>query len=197
MLHQSRRSTQPGGDRLGHPWSNDHLFTGIPRWGYTGTHPQHHSGQSLTHPTCHVENSGCGQYLTQSTVSSLPRADPTDLPDEVLWLQGEMKVALEQLLMTKATLNSHQRELAWNTDIATCWNETQATEAIKEAEVQCEATIREEGAQCAAIIKEAEAQCAATIRGGRDPLWSCDQGGRSLLCHPSLHLGIIPWGKYA
>ena len=54
-----------------------------------------------------------------------------------------MNVALEQLLMTKATLNSHQRKLVWNADIVTCQNETQAIEAIKEAEVQCAATIRE------------------------------------------------------
>ena len=44
-------------------------------------------------------------------------------------------MALEQLLMTKATLNSHQRELAQNADIAMHQNETQATEAIKEVEV--------------------------------------------------------------
>ena len=36
-----------------------------------------------------------------------PRVDPVNLPDEVLQLQGEMNTALEQLLMTKATLNSH------------------------------------------------------------------------------------------
>ena len=49
-----------------------------------------------------------------------PRANPTDLPNEVLQLQGKMNVALEQLLTAKATLNSCQRELAQNTDIAMC-----------------------------------------------------------------------------
>ena len=77
----------------------------------------------------------CGQHLSQSKVSSPPRADSTCLPNEVVWLQGEMNVALEWLLMTKATLKSCQRELARNASIAMCQNETQATEAIKEAKV--------------------------------------------------------------
>ena len=64
-----------------------------------------------------------------------PRANPADLSGEVLQLQGEMSMALEQLLMTKATMDSHQRELALNTNIAMHQNEAQATEAIKEAEM--------------------------------------------------------------
>ena len=41
--------------------------------------------------------------------------------------------------MTKATMDSHRRELVLKTDIAMCQNEAQATEAIKEAEVHCAA----------------------------------------------------------
>ena len=41
-------------------------------------------------------------------------------------------------------MNSYQRELARNTNITMCQNETQATEAIKEAEVLHMATIREQ-----------------------------------------------------
>ena len=96
-----------------------------------------------------------------SPVHSLgpPRADPADLPDEVLWLQGEMYAALEQLLMTKANLNSCQRELMWNADIATCQNETQAAKAIKEAEVHHVGAIREVVSYCTATIREAETWC--------------------------------------
>ena len=66
-----------------------------------------------------------------------PRANPADLSNEVLWLQGGMNVALEQLLMTKATMDSCQRELALSTDITTWHNEAQAAKAIKEADVHC------------------------------------------------------------
>ena len=72
-----------------------------------------------------------------------------------------MNVGLEWLLTTKATLNSHCRELAQNTKITTCWNEAQTTEAIKEVEVQLEAAIREVETHYEVMVKEAEA-CSAT-----------------------------------
>ena len=73
-------------------------------------------------------------------------------------------MALEELLMTKAVLNSCQRELVWNTNITTCQNETQAAKAIKEAEVQHVAAIREAESQCAATIREVETHCEVTIK---------------------------------
>ena len=90
--------------------------------------------------------------ISPGAVSIPPRASPPGLHDEVLWLQGVMNEALEWLLMTRAILNSHQRELAWNANIARCQNEDLTTKAIKEAEVQHAATIRE----AEATINEAE-----------------------------------------
>ena len=85
--------------------------------------------------------------ISPSPQSQTPsRADPADLTEEVLWLQGEMNVSLEGLHMTKATMDSHWRDQALSANIARCKNEAQATEALKEAEVSY-----------AAMIKEAEA----------------------------------------
>ena len=65
----------------------------------------------------------------------------------MLQLQGEMDTALEQLLTTKATLNSCQRELVHNADITMCTTETQAevwhAAVIREAETHYEVTIKE------------------------------------------------------
>ena len=58
--------------------------------------------------------------------------------------------------MTKATMDSCWRELALNTNIARCQNETQAIEAIKEAKKHR----KEVEVHCAATIKEVEAHCA-------------------------------------
>ena len=52
-------------------------------------------------------------------------------------------MAMEWLLMTKATMDSHQRDLVLNTNITRCKNEAWAIEAIKEVEVYCTATIKE------------------------------------------------------
>ena len=75
-----------------------------------------------------------------------------------------MNTALEQLLTTKATLNSCQRELAQNANSGMHQNENQATEAIKEAEGQYVATIREAESHCAAMIREVETHCEVTIK---------------------------------
>ena len=85
-----------------------------------------------------------------------PQASPADLWDEVLWLQGEMNMTLEWLLMTKATMDSYQRKLVLNANITMCQNETQAAEAIKEAEMHW----KEAEVCCAAMIKDVEACCA-------------------------------------
>ena len=99
--------------------------------------------------------------ISPGTQAQLPsRTSPTGLPDEVCWLQGVMNEALEQLFMTRAVLNSHQRELAQNANIARCQNENQAAESIKEAEVWHAATIRE----AEAAIKEGETHQKITIK---------------------------------
>ena len=168
---------------------------------------RHHLGEAM--PECIANNVQVSHSPSLPTISKLwmwpasppvyslepPRTNPTCLPNEVLWLQREMNAALEWLPMTKATLNSHQRELAWNVDVTMCQNETQATKAIKEAEVQCVATVREAEAQCAAMIREAETHFTAAIKEaethytamireaethqravflGGSPHWSCD-----------------------
>ena len=48
----------------------------------------------------------------------LARASPSNIPQEVAWLQKEMNVALGQLLTMKATLDSHQSELERDLDSA-------------------------------------------------------------------------------
>ena len=61
-----------------------------------------------------------------------------------------MNMVLEQLLMIKATMDSFQRNLVLNANIASQKNEAQATEALKQVEVHYAAMIKEVEA-CQAI----------------------------------------------
>ena len=117
--------------------------------------------RSVTHPP-HLPYQKLWMWSASPPVHRLkpPRANATHLSNEVLWLQGEMNVALEQLFTTKATLNSCQRELVQNAKIATCWNEAQTTRAIKEAEVRCAAEIREAETHYEVVVQQAEAHSA-------------------------------------
>ena len=65
-----------------------------------------------------------------------------------------MNMALEQLLTTRATMDSYGKEL----------NEAQATEGIKEAKVSHAAKVKEAKVHHATTIKEAKAQHTTTIK---------------------------------
>ena len=67
-----------------------------------------------------------------------------------------MNEALEQLLRTRAILNSCQGKLAWNANIGRCQNEDQAAKATKEVEVWHVATIKNAETHYEVTLKEAE-----------------------------------------
>ena len=104
-------------------------------------------------PVYCAKNSGGGHHLPNSTVSASLQGQSSWLSDEVLCLQGEMNVSLKRLLMTKATMDSCQRQLIQSANIAMHQNEAQATKAIKEAKMHW----KEVDVYCAAVIKEVEA----------------------------------------
>ena len=104
---------------------------------------------SVTHHLCLL----CQKYWRQPASPPFhglrlpPRVGPANLPDEVLWLQVLMNVALEQLPTSRASIDSHHRELVLNTKLNMWKNEAKAMEAIKEAEVS-HATMKEAGICC-------------------------------------------------
>ena len=65
-----------------------------------------------------------------------------------------MNTALEQLLTTRATMDSHHREQELNTKLTMCMNEGQTIEAIKESEVSYAAKIKEAEVCRVTAIKE-------------------------------------------
>ena len=67
--------------------------------------------------------------------------DTGALYDEVLCLQGEMNMAMGQLLMTRASMDAHHRKQVSHTEATFCKNIAQTTEAIWEAKAQCTSTV--------------------------------------------------------
>ena len=115
---------------------------------------------SVTYHPCQP----CWKHLPHPTAPGSPSVSPARLPDEVLWLQGQMNMALEWLLTTKATIDSHCRELELNAKLAVCMNEAQAVKAIKETEVVHASATKEAKVHHAAMTKEAKVHHAAMIR---------------------------------
>ena len=80
-----------------------------------------------------------------------------------------MNAALEQLLATRATMDSHCRELELNTKLAIHMNEAQAIEAIKETEINHTAEIKEAEVCHANTIKEAKLHHTTRIKEAEVP----------------------------
>ena len=85
------------------------------------------------------------------------------LPEEVILLQEEINSAMGCLLMTRASIDTHQRKQVSDFKMAICQNKPEATEAIREAKGHWGAAIREAETQHATTIREAEAHCTTTI----------------------------------
>ena len=126
-----------------HPCPNGKPYSGVPSGSHTRRCTQYHSYQPLNiSANCAKIKEGAGTFPIPQLQAS-PRAVPAGLPEEVLQLQGQMNAALEQLLTTRATMDSHHRELELNAKLAMHMNKVQAAEAIKEAKVSHMAEVKE------------------------------------------------------
>ena len=79
-------------------------------------------------------------------------------------LQKEVNKALEHLLMTRSSLDANWRKQVSDFEMALCQNESEATEAIREAEGFCGSTIREAEACCTTLTRKVEAQHTTHVR---------------------------------
>ena len=113
-----------------------------------------------------------------ASISPIPQTQvplmvvPANLTEEVLWLQGQMNAAREQLLTTRATMDSHHREMELNAKLIIHMNVAQAIKAIRrlsrgdqggwggphnwDAKVCHATTIKDSKLHCTTRIKEAE-----------------------------------------
>ena len=90
--------------------------------------------------------------------------DMGTIPKEVILLQEEMNRTMGHLLMTRSSLDAHQRKQVSDFETTLSQNKAKATEAIRDAKAYCKAAIREAEACCTTHSREAEAYHATHIR---------------------------------
>ena len=83
---------------------------------------------------------------------------------DVTQLQEEANKALGHLLVTRSSINTHQRKQLSDFGLALCQNESENTEAIKEVKALCACTIRDAETCLGALISEAKVQYATCIK---------------------------------
>ena len=93
-----------------------------------------------------------------------PRCSSETPSSDVTWLQEEANKALGHLLMTRSSINAHQKKQVSDFGMALCQNESEITEAIKEAKALCAHTIRDAEVHQAVLISKAKLWYAACIK---------------------------------
>ena len=83
---------------------------------------------------------------------------------DVTKLQKEANKALGHILVTRSSINTHQRKQISDFGMALCQNASEITKAIKEVKALCAHTIRDTEAHQAALISKAKVQHAACIK---------------------------------
>ena len=90
--------------------------------------------------------------VTSRSRSITPLADATELCENA-------NKALEELLTTKASIDTHRQRAIWELGMELHQNESQVTESIKEAKVVCSQVTLDAPPLCFATVKEAKAIC--------------------------------------
>ena len=84
-------------------------------------------------------------------------------PVDPMELQGNANKALKELLTTKASIDTHRWRAIWELGMELHWNESQATESIKEAKAVCSCTNLDVKTACSVVVKEAKSTQACII----------------------------------
>ena len=78
-----------------------------------------------------------------------------------LWANANK--ALEDLLTTKVSIDTHRQRDIWELCIELCWNESQAAESIKEAKAVCSWATLDAQTTCSWLTLDAKTNCSRVI----------------------------------
>ena len=110
-----------------------------------------------------------------SPIATVSRSGSITPPSDTMELWENANKALEELLTTKASIDTHRQRAIWELGMELCQNGSQVTESIKEVKAvyswaildvktACSVTVKEAKTAQACIIQEAEAACSTAIR---------------------------------
>ena len=94
-----------------------------------------------------------------SPIAVTTRSRSITPPRDTAELWENANKVLEELLATKASIDTCMQRAVWELGMELCWNESKATESIKEARAICSWVTSDAKALCFATIKEAKAIC--------------------------------------
>ena len=95
-----------------------------------------------------------------ATISSTRSITP---PVDKVELQANANKALQDLLTTKASIDTHRQRAIWELGIVLSQNESQAAESIKETKATCSQVTLDAQTTCSLLTLEAKTNCSQVI----------------------------------
>ena len=98
-----------------------------------------------------------------SPIAAISRTRSVTPPVDALELWANAHKALEDLLATKASIDTHRWKAIWELGIVLCQNESQAAESIKQAKASCSQVTLDAHTICSQLTLEAKTNCSQAI----------------------------------
>ena len=99
-----------------------------------------------------------------SLIAAASRSESVTPPIDAMELWGIANKALEELLTTKASTDTHMQRAIWKLGIELHQKESQATESIKEAKAVCSWVTLDARTACSEVTLDAKTTCLAAVR---------------------------------
>ena len=105
-----------------------------------------------------------GVPTTISLIAVTTRSRSITPPADAAELQGNANKALEEMLATKASIDTCRWRAIWELSMELCTNESATTESIKEARAICSLVTLDAEALCFATVKETKVAYVQTVK---------------------------------
>ena len=99
-----------------------------------------------------------------SPITATTRSESITPSVDTVELWENANQALNKLLTTKACIEACRQRAVWELGTGLCWNESEATESLKEANTACSHATQDAKAQCVTIVKKAKITYTQTIQ---------------------------------
>ena len=105
-----------------------------------------------------------GIPTTISPIAAATRSESITPPADAAELQENANKALKELLAIKGSIDACRQRAVWELGMELCWNESEATESLKEVNAVCSHDIQDAKALCFATLKRAKVIYTQTIQ---------------------------------
>ena len=139
-----------------------------------------------------------------SLIAVNSRSRSISLLADAMELWENANKALEELLTTKASIDTHRQRPVWKLGMELHWNESQVTKSIREAKAICSQVTLDAQALCFTTLKEVKATCIVAVKEAKmtkahsiqEAKAACSTTIRDAKAKRAFQAGVTPKGAW-